>query len=261
MEQPILTAVREGYRVLTFNRPDKLNAFTAQMNLDLQAALDAAASDASCRALLITANGRGFTAGQDLGAIQAGAKRTVRQTLEELYDPIVRRIAGLRMPTVVAVNGIAAGAGLNLALGCDIVIAGRSAKFLQPFSKIALVPDGGGTWHLPRLVGAARARALAMLADPITAEEAMAFGMIWKVVDDDRLLAEAEALAARLAKMPTAALVAIRKALIAAETNTLDQQLTLECDLQESLSGQPDNTEGIAAFMEKRTPKFTGRSS
>jgi 2-(1,2-epoxy-1,2-dihydrophenyl)acetyl-CoA isomerase len=259
VERPILTAVRDGWRSVTFNRPDKLNAFTAEMNLAVQAALDEAAADPNCRAVLITAAGRGFTAGQDLGAIQSGAKRTVRQTLAELYDPIVRKLAALPVPTVVAVNGIAAGAGLNLALGCDLVIAGRSAKFLQPFSKIALIPDGGGTWHLPRLVGAARARGLAMLAEPVTAEAALAMGMIWQVVDDDKLQAEAEALTARVAAMPTKALVAIRTALQAAETNTLDQQLALEVDLQEQLSGQPHNREGIAAFLEKRPARFTGR--
>jgi 2-(1,2-epoxy-1,2-dihydrophenyl)acetyl-CoA isomerase len=261
VERPILTAVHESWRSLTFNRPDKLNAFTAEMNLELQAALDAVAADKTCRALLITAAGRGFTAGQDLGAIQSGAKRTVRETLEDLYDPIVKKLAALPCPTIVAVNGIAAGAGLNLALGCDLVLAGRSAKFLQPFSKIALIPDGGGTWHLPRLVGAARARALAMLAEPVAAEDAAAMGMIWKVVDDEMLQAEAAALAQRVAAMPTEALVAIRKTLAAAETNTLEQQLKLECEVQESLSGKPDNREGIAAFMEKRAARFMGRSS
>jgi 2-(1,2-epoxy-1,2-dihydrophenyl)acetyl-CoA isomerase len=207
----------------------------------------------------MTAAGRGFTAGQDLQAIQAGAKRTVRQTLEELYDPIVKALATLPVPTVAAINGIAAGAGLNLALGCDVVVAARSAKLLQPFTKIALIPDGGGTWHLPRLVGSARARALAMLADPITADDAAAMGLIWKAVDDDKLQTEARAIASKLAALPTEALVAVRRALIAAENNTLEQQLALEVDLQESLSGRPDNVEGIAAFVEKRAAQFKGR--
>ena len=195
MEQPILTTKADGYRILTFNRPDKLNAFTAQMNLDLQAALADADRDVSCRALLITAAGRAFTAGQDLSAVQPQpgvAKRSTRDTLEQLYNPIVRTIADYRMPIVVAINGVAAGAGLNIALGCDVVLAARSAKLLQPFSKIALLPDAGGTWHLPRLVGAPRARALMMLAEPVTAEQAEAMGMIWKAVDDDKLMDEAE---------------------------------------------------------------------
>jgi 2-(1,2-epoxy-1,2-dihydrophenyl)acetyl-CoA isomerase len=262
MEQPILTAVHDGYRVVTFNRPDKLNAFTAEMNRQLQAALDAADRDASCRALLITAAGRGFTAGQDLSAIRLGdagaSGPDTRTTLETLYNPIVRRIASLRMPVVAAVNGIAAGAGLNLALGCDVVLAARSAKFLQPFVKIGLVPDAGGTWYLPRLVGMPRAKALAILGETITAEEAERFGMIWKVVEDAALQDEAVALTRRLAAAPTRAIAAIKRTLAAAETNTLDQQLDLERDVQVSLAGTPDNLEGIKAFLEKRAPKFTG---
>jgi 2-(1,2-epoxy-1,2-dihydrophenyl)acetyl-CoA isomerase len=261
IDQPILVTKADGYRVLTFNRPEKLNAFTAEMNLLIQAALADADADEACRALLITAAGRGFTAGQDLGGLTARGNRSTRATLEDLYNPIARTIADYRMPIVCAINGIAAGAGLNLALGCDIVIAARSAKFLQPFSKIGLIPDGGGTWHLPRLVGAARARALMMLAEPVTAEQAVAMGMIWRVVDDAVLLTEAHALAARLAVMPTRALADIRRALIAAETSTLALQLDLERDMQERLSHEPDSAEGIASFLEKRQPTFTGRKA
>ncbi len=259
MEPPILVTKSEGYRTITFNRPNKLNAFTAEMNLLIQAALTDADADANCRALLITAAGRGFTAGQDLSALTAGSQRSTRQTLEELYNPIVRTMASYRMPIVCAINGIAAGAGLNLALGCDFVLAAKSARLLQPFSKIALIPDGGGTWYLPRLVGAARARALMMLAEPVTAEEAVAMGMIWRAVDDDKLHSEAHALTARLAVMPTRALAEIRRVLVAAETNTLSQQLDLERDVQDGLSKEPDAAEGIAAFLEKRAPAFTGR--
>lgn len=261
MEQPILTTKADGYRIITFNRPDKLNAFTAQMNLDLQAALADADQDPTCRALLITAAGRAFTAGQDLSALQlkpGETKRSTHDVLEQLYNPIVRTIADYRMPIVAAINGVAAGAGLNLALGCDVVLAARSAKLMQPFSKIALIPDAGGTWHLPRLVGAPRARALMMLAEPITAEQAEAMGMIWRAVDDAKLMDEAKAVTARLAAMPTRALSAIRRAALAAETNTLSQQLDLERDMQEVLSHEPDAKEGIAAFLEKRAPKFTG---
>ena len=260
MDQPILVTRDDGYHTVTFNRPDKLNAFTERMNLDIQAALDAADADPNCRAVLITANGRAFTAGQDLSAIQQGKRGDTRDTLDRLYTPIVTRIATFRMPVVCAINGIAAGAGLNIALGCDIVLAGRSAKFLQPFAKIGLVPDAGGTWLLPRLVGPARARALALLAEQITAEEALAYGLIWRVVDDDKLHAEARAVTARLAAGPTRAYAAIKEALHKSETNTLSAQLDLERDLQVRLTKEPDNREGILAFLEKRAPKYTGQA-
>ena len=263
MEMPILVTEHPGFRVITFNRPDKLNAFTADMNMLMQAALEKADADPNCRAILITAAGRGFTAGQDLSAIKLRGADVpapdTRTTLDKLYNPIVRKIANLRMPVICAVNGIAAGAGLNIALGCDIVLAARSAKFLQPFVKIGLIPDAGGTWFLPRLVGMPRARALAILGETISAEDAERFGMIWKVVDDDMLPVEALALVRRLADAPTNAIAGIKRALLAAETNTLDAQLDLERDIQVELSGKPDNIEGVTAFLEKRLPKFTGR--
>ena len=260
MDQPILVTKAEGYHTVTFNRPDKLNAFTERMNLDIQAALKAADDDPGCRALLITANGRAFTAGQDLSAIKEGGTRDTRDTLERLYNPIVKTIATYRMPVVCAVNGIAAGAGLNIALGCDIVLAGRSAKFLQPFSKIGLVPDAGGTWFLPRLVGSARARALMLLAEQITAEQALSYGLIWRVVDDETLHDEAKALTAKLASGPTRAYAAIKQALHLSEGNSLTAQLDLERDLQVRLAKEPDNREGIMAFLEKRAPNYTGRT-
>jgi 2-(1,2-epoxy-1,2-dihydrophenyl)acetyl-CoA isomerase len=259
MDQPILVTKADGYHIVTFNRPEKLNAFTERMNLDIQAALEAADADPVCRAILITANGRAFTAGQDLSAAKAGGVGSTKDTLDRLYNPIVMRIAQFRMPVVCAVNGIAAGAGLNVALGCDIVLAGRSAKFMQPFSKIALVPDAGGTWFLPRLVGPARARGLALLADTITAEQAQRMGLIWQVVDDDKLLDEAKAMTYRLAQGPTRAYAAIKHALHAAEGNSLQQQLDLERDLQVQLAAEPDNREGTMAFLEKRAPLAMSR--
>jgi 2-(1,2-epoxy-1,2-dihydrophenyl)acetyl-CoA isomerase len=250
----------EGYRILALNRPEKLNSFTEDLHRALKASIDDADADTSCRALILTGEGRGFCAGQDLGdrseAMKAGGPIT--STLEAHYNPLVRRIRSLRMPVICAVNGIAAGAGANLALGCDIVVAARSAKFLQAFAKIGLLPDAGGTWVLPRLAGPARARGLALLAEPISAEQAEAWGMIWKVVDDAQLMPEVTAMATRLASGPTHAFATIKRALDRAETNTLDQQLDLERDLQGELLNQHDFKEGVAAFFEKRSPKFRG---
>lgn len=249
-----------GYRILALNRPEKLNSFTEDLHRALKASIDDADADTSCRALILTGEGRGFCAGQDLGdrseAMKAGGPIT--STLEAHYNPLVRRIRSLRMPVICAVNGIAAGAGANLALGCDIVVAARSAKFLQAFAKIGLIPDAGGTWVLPRLAGPARARGLALLAEPISAEQAEAWGMIWKVVDDAQLMPEVIAMATRLASGPTHAFATIKRALDRAETNTLDQQLDLERDLQGELLNQHDFKEGVAAFFEKRAPKFRG---
>lgn len=253
----------DGYRVLALNRPDKLNSFNEAMHAALRAAIDAADADASCRALVLTGEGRGFCAGQDLGdrseAMKSGGPIT--STLETHYNPLVRRIRTLRMPVICAVNGIAAGAGANIALGCDVVLAARSAKFLQAFAKIGLIPDAGGTWLLPRLAGPARARGLALLAEPITAEQAFAWGMIWQVVDDAVLMGEATSVAARLAAGPTHAYATIKRALDQAETNTLDQQLDLERDLQSALLNQHDFKEGVAAFFDKRLPRFKGTPS
>lgn len=250
----------EGYRILALNRPEKLNSFNEDLHRALKASIDDADADTSCRALILTGEGRGFCAGQDLGdrseAMKAGGPIT--STLEAHYNPLVRRIRSLRMPVICAVNGIAAGAGANLALGCDIVVAARSAKFLQAFAKIGLIPDAGGTSVLPRLAGPARARGLALLAEPISAEQAEAWGMIWKVVDDAQLMPEVIAMATRLASGPTHAFATIKRALDRAETNTLDQQLDLERDLQGELLNQHDFKEGVAAFFEKRAPKFRG---
>jgi 2-(1,2-epoxy-1,2-dihydrophenyl)acetyl-CoA isomerase len=181
-------------------------------------------------------------------------------TLERLYNPLVRKLRAVQMPVICAVNGVAAGAGANIALACDIVLASRSAKFIQAFAKLGLVPDSGGTWFLPRLVGPARARALALLAEPVTAEQAEAWGMIWKAVDDTSLMNEAHRLAAHFATQPTAGLALIKQALDASETNDLDRQLDLERDLQGKAGRTPDYLEGVTAFFEKRQPKFSGRA-
>lgn len=258
----VLIDDRGAWRVITLNRPDRLNSFNAAMHRALAAALDAA-RDPACRAVLLTGAGRGFCAGQDLAdvAVTDGAAPDLGITIEEFYNPLVRRIRALDKPVVCAVNGIAAGAGANIALSCDIVLAARSAKFIQSFAKIGLVPDSGGTWLLPRLIGDARARALAMLAEPIGAETAAGWGLIWRAVDDDQLRTEAEKLTAHLATQPTQGLALIKQALAAAATNTLDAQLDLERDLQRKAGRTPDYAEGVDAFIAKRAPNFTGRAS
>ncbi|WP_202049760.1 2-(1,2-epoxy-1,2-dihydrophenyl)acetyl-CoA isomerase PaaG [Microvirga mediterraneensis] len=258
----IVTERREGYRALVLNRPDRLNSFNEAMHAALMSALVDAEADGTCRALVITGAGRGFCAGQDLSdrVFSPGQVPDLSSTLERLYNPLVRKLRALRMPVICAVNGVAAGAGANIALACDIVLAARSAKFIQAFSKLGLVPDSGGTWFLPRLVGPARARALALLAEPVTAEQAEDWGMIWKTVDDAALMDEAHRLAAHFAAQPTVGLGLIKQALDASETNDLDRQLDLERDLQGQAGRTPDYIEGVTAFFEKRQPKFTGRA-
>lgn len=262
MEPSLLVDRHDGWTVLTLNRPDRLNAFTADLHARLAEALDAIAADTACRAVLLTGAGRGFCAGQDLGdRVQSDGPPDLGVTLDTLYNPLIRRIRGLAKPVVCAVNGVAAGAGANVALACDIVLAARSAKFIQAFSKIGLVPDSGGTFFLPRLIGDARARALALLAEPLPAETAQDWGLIWKMVEDDVLRAEAEALTARLAGQPTQALALTKTAFNASAGNDLDTQLDLERDLQRQAGRTPDYAEGVRAFMEKRAPVFTGRTS
>jgi 2-(1,2-epoxy-1,2-dihydrophenyl)acetyl-CoA isomerase len=246
-----------SYRVITLNRPERLNALTAEMADALSAALDAAEADASCRALLLTGAGRAFCAGQDLTAITGMASPEIGRLLDH-YNPLIRKLRALSLPVVCAVNGVAAGAGANLALACDIVLAGEGASFVQAFARIGLVPDCGGTWFLPRLVGMARARALSLLAEPVPAGIAAEWGMIWRVVADDRLLAEGHALAARLAAGATIGLALTKRALDSAEANSLDDQLDLERDLQEEAGASPDHAEGVRAFLEKRPAVFTG---
>lgn len=257
----ILVDNRGAWRILTLNRPDRMNAFMAEMHRALADALDEAAADEGCRAVLLTGAGRGFCAGQDLSevAVENGTAPDLGVTIETFYNPLVRRIRALQKPVICAVNGTAAGAGANIALACDIVLAARSAKFIQSFAKIGLVPDSGGTWLLPRLVGDARARGLALLGEPLSAETAEAWGLIWRAVDDDKLRAEAEALTARLAAEPTQGFALTKQAFAHAATNTLDEQLDLERDLQRKAGRTPDYAEGVNAFMAKRAPAFTGR--
>ncbi|MEP7029674.1 MAG: 2-(1,2-epoxy-1,2-dihydrophenyl)acetyl-CoA isomerase PaaG [Pseudolabrys sp.] len=260
-ENHILTEKRAGYRVITLNRPERLNAFNDAMHVMLKAALAEAEADEACRALLITGSGRAFCAGQDLSdrVLKPGEKPVPRNSLELHYNPLVRKLRTLPFPVVAAVNGVAAGAGCNVALACDIVIAAKSANFIQSFARVGLIPDAGGTWVLPRLVGDARARGLALLAQPLTAEKAEQWGLIWKCVDDASLAAEAEKLCEHFAAAPTQGLALIKRALNASTQNSLDDQLDLERDLQKLANLTPDYAEGVRAFMEKRKPNFTGR--
>ena len=255
--QTILYALEGGVASLTLNRPDKLNAFNVAMHEEVTAALDLAVKGGA-RVLLLTGAGRGFCTGQDLSSLSDAEKRDPGHPLEHHYNPLMRKLAALPFPTLCAVNGVAAGAGANIALACDMVIAARSAKFIQSFVHVGLAPDAGGTWTLPRLAGQARAMGLMLTGEALSAEKAEAWGMIWKVVDDAALTAEAGALAARLAAAPTKSLNAIRGAIRGSWDRSLDQQLDLERELQRQMGLTQDYREGVMAFLEKRTPKFTG---
>jgi 2-(1,2-epoxy-1,2-dihydrophenyl)acetyl-CoA isomerase len=257
----IVVEPREGYRIITLNRPERLNAFNEAMHHALRQALEEAEADDTCRALLLTGAGRAFSTGQDLNdrLAKPGEQIALGGTLEQFYNPLVRKLRDLRMPVVAAVNGVAAGAGANIALACDITLAARSAQFIQSFARVGLVPDSGGTWTLPRRVGDARARGLALLAEPLPADRAADWGLIWKAVDDAVLMQEATALCEHFAKAPTHGLSLIKQALNASATNTLDAQLDLERDFQRDASLSPDYMEGVRAFMEKRPPNFSGR--
>ena len=252
--------VADHVATITLDRPDVLNAVNAKMHEELRAALDAATGEDAARALILTGAGRGFCAGQDLGDRDPeGGDVDFAESLDKNYNRLVRRLRGIDMPVVAAVNGVAAGAGANIALSADFVIAARSADFVQAFIRIGLVPDCGGTYFLPRLVGRARATALSMLGDKLPAATAAEWGLIWKCVDDDRVLEEARALATRLAAQPTRALALIRRAMDASFDNTLDAQLDLERDLQVVATGTEDFREGVKAFLEKRPARFQGR--
>jgi 2-(1,2-epoxy-1,2-dihydrophenyl)acetyl-CoA isomerase len=258
LNETVLHDRRDGYHVLTLNRPDRLNAFNEAQHLALRAALEECASEKDCRAIILTGAGRGFCAGQDLGDRDPSSGETpdLGATLEAFYNPLVRQLRALEKPVVCAVNGVAAGAGANIALSCDIVIAAKSAKFIQAFSKIGLVPDSGGTWWLTRHLGEARAKALALTAHPLPADQAAEWGLIWKAVDDDTLMGEAEALAKSFAEGPTRAYALTKQAIHAASTNSLDQQLDLERTLQREAGASDEYKEGVAAFLEKRPPNY-----
>lgn len=259
----VLLEVSDGVATVTLNRPDKLNAFTTPMAGDLIAILKSAGADPKVRCVLLTGAGRAFSAGQDLSDPamafgEDGEGPDIGTVVDGCYNALVRTVRGFDKPVLAAVGGVAAGAGANLALACDIVVAGRSARFIQAFAKIGLLPDAGGTYMLPRLVGRARALGMALLGDAVNGEQAEAWGLIWKCVDDDKLLDEAGALARSLAAGPTLAYAAAKRALDASAANTLDRQLDLERGLQQACGKTADFREGVAAFTEKRPPRYSG---
>ena len=260
--QTVLAALESGVLKLTLNRPDKLNSFNEEMHQALRAQLDRAHQDDDVRALLLTGAGRGFCAGQDLGdrdPRKSTEKPDLGRTLDSYYNPAIRLLRTLNKPVICAVNGVAAGAGANIAFACDIVIAGRSARFIQAFSKIGLVPDAGGSWSLPRLIGEARAKALALTAEPLGAETAADWGLIWQAVPDEDLMPQATALAEKLAAGPTLGLGLTKQLIQDAATSDLDSHLDRERDCQRAAGHSDDYAEGVTAFLEKRPAQFTGR--
>jgi 2-(1,2-epoxy-1,2-dihydrophenyl)acetyl-CoA isomerase len=260
--QTIVFEASEGIARLTLNRPERLNSFNTAMHSEVRDALAALEGDAAVRVLVITGAGRGFCAGQDLGervVAPGGAPPDLGPSIERGYKPLILALRRLPLPVIAAVNGVAAGAGANIALACDLVIAARSASFVQAFSKIGLVPDSGGTWILPRLVGQARAMGLALLGEKLPAEQAAHWGLIWRCVEDAELAAEVDTLARQLATAPTRGLVRTKQAMLEGWSRTLEQQLDVERDYQRELGHSADYAEGVAAFMEKRAPRFTGR--
>ncbi len=259
--ESIQFSVTGGIARLTLNRPDKLNSFTTAMHAEVRDALGRVTAEGA-RVLVLTGAGRGFCAGQDLSdrAVAPGGQGAdLGASIEKNYAPLVLALRALPLPVIAAVNGVAAGAGANIALACDIVVAARSASFVQAFCRLGLVPDSGGTWFLPRLVGNARALGLALLGDKLPAAQAAEWGLIWRCVDDGELGATVEALAAQLAAAPTLGLARTKQAIYGAWERTLAGQLDLERDLQRELGWSQDYAEGVAAFIEKRTPRFLGR--
>ena len=259
--ESILLSIDDGVARLTLNRPDKLNSFTSLMHAEVREALGRVRAEGA-RVLVLTGAGRGFCAGQDLGdraVSPGGAGADLGESIEKNYAPLVLALRGLPMPVIAAVNGVAAGAGANIALACDLVIAARSASFVQAFCRLGLVPDSGGTWLLPRLVGNARALGLALLGDKLAAGQAAEWGLIWRCVDDAELTPTVVALAAHLAAAPTLGLARTKEAIYGAWSRPLAEQLDVERDLQRALGGSRDYQEGVAAFLGKRTPRFLGR--
>ena len=259
MTDSILVDSHDGWRQITLNRPNQLNSFNEEMHLAFRAALEAASDDADCRAVLITGAGRGFCAGQDLGdrdPAKMDGPPDLGKTVRSFWAPNVRLLRGMAKPVVCAVNGVAAGAGSSIALACDIVLAAKSAKFIQSFSKVGLIPDTGGSWHLREMLGEARAKALALTAHPLSAEDAAQWGLIWRAVPDEELMAEAEKLAAGFAAGPTAAYALTKEVIHAASTNSLDEQLDLERRMQRQAGMSDDYKEGVAAFLQKRPADY-----
>jgi 2-(1,2-epoxy-1,2-dihydrophenyl)acetyl-CoA isomerase len=262
-EAPVVAALDGGVLSLTLNRPQRLNAMSQPLIAALMEQVERARGDAGVRCVLLTGSGRGFCAGADLagngtGAVGADGRPDLGEVMERLYNPLIRSIRDLPKPVIGAINGVAAGGGANLALACDILLAARSARFDQAFVRISLMPDLGGTWFLPHVVGDARARALALLGPSVPADEALRMGMVWQVVDDARLMDESVKLARRMAAGPTLSYAAIKQALNRSATNTLDQQLALEARTQRELNMTSDFKEGVAAFLAKRPANFTG---
>jgi 2-(1,2-epoxy-1,2-dihydrophenyl)acetyl-CoA isomerase len=255
--ETILVSNAGGIARITLNRPDRLNSFTRAMHAELAAAL---ADLRDARVVVLTGAGRGFCAGQDLNdrAVAPGEAVDLGDTVEASWNPLIRTLAALPQPVIARVNGVAAGAGANVALACDLVVAGRSAKFIQSFAALGLIPDSGGSWHLPRLVGQARALGLALTGEPLPAATAADWGLIWKCVDDDALDAEVDALAAKLASLPPLGLAAIKSIIRTSGSRSLDQELDLQRDEMRRLGFTSDYREGVAAFLEKRPPVFTG---
>ena len=261
MSDTILVTDHGTWSEITLNRPDRMNSFNEDMHMALRAAIDAA-RDGGARAILLTGAGRGFCAGQDLGdrdPSKMQGKPDLGRTVRELWAPLVRQIRELDFPVVCAVNGVAAGAGASLSLACDIVLAAESARFIQSFSKVGLIPDTGGSWHMPRLLGEARAKGLAMTAEPLGAAQAADWGLIWKAVPDAELMTGARALAEKLANGPTLGLGLTKQAIQAAAVNTLDAHLDLEERFMKTCGESDDYAEGVAAFLQKRAPRFQGR--